>query len=324
MIKIFSKIEQFRHVVKTVQHYHEGIGLKGREPSLYFIGTVKLHGTNVGVRRKNGKLQAQSRETVIDTTCDHCGFAAFVEGIPETDLHALFDMVDPNPNDDVTIFGEFIGKGIHKNVAITQLDKQWVIFGAWINDHYVPNNRDWKLPEYNIRNIFEVGHYRIEIDFKDPAAALPLLEKYTKQVEEQCPWGELFGIKGFGEGIVWKCESRMDDTNLWFKTKGEKHSSKNKSGRDIANVDPQVVENINQCVDIILPEGRLEQGFDYLREQGMDVTMYNMGAYLQWVGGDVKKEEMDTIEANNLEWKDVGKIVAARAKDYFLKKYNTF
>jgi len=144
-------------------------------------------------------------------------------------------------------------------------------------------------------------------------------------------WSEIDGdssgiiqLNTIGEGIVWTCDERPDDSGMWFKTKGEKHSSKKRSKKEVANIDPQKVENINQCVDIILTEGRLEQGFDYLRENGLELEMKNMGKYLKWVGQDTKKEELDTVEANGLEWDDVSKIIISRAKANFMEKYNQF
>lgn len=331
-MKKFSSIEQFRHVVKTVQLYHERIGQVGKEPTLHFVGTVKLHGTNVGLRRSSsGKFQAQSRERIIDTTCDNYGFAAFVESIPEDKLNALFDKVSSSREDDITLYGEWIGKGIQDTVAVSQLDRQWVIFGAWIkradntdDEMYVQNDVAWRLDEYNIYNILDVEQYRITVDFKNPGDSLEDLEKRTKSVEEKCPWGAKFGVEGVGEGIVWVCEERPWDSDLWFKTKGEKHSSKKKSGKNIATVDPQKVESIEKCLDIILPESRLNQGLEHLKENNLDLEIRNMGKYLKWIGQDVQKEEMDTIEANGLEWKDVTKQITNRAKAFFQDKLYDF
>jgi hypothetical protein len=322
-MKKFSSIEQFRHVVKSVQLYFERTGRPSEVPTLHFTGTTKLHGTNAGIRRStSGKIQAQSREQIISPTCDNYGFAAFVESLPNKELNELFDKI--GGCQDTTIYGEWIGKGIQDTVAACELERQWVIVGAWVNEEYVPNNVAWRIDEFNIFNILDIDTYKIIIDFKNPGDAIEELEALTKRVEEQCPWSYSFGVKGIGEGIVWTCDERPYDSDLWFKTKGSKHSGKNKDKKKIATVDPQKVENIEKCIDIILTEGRLNQGLEHLKENHLDFEMKNMGKYLKWVGQDTQKEEMDTVEANDLEWKDVAKLVTTRAKKFFMDKYNEF
>jgi len=324
-MKKFSSIEQFRHVVKSVQLYFERTDRPTEVPTQHFTGTVKLHGTNAGIRRSaSGKIQAQSREQIISPTCDNYGFAKYVEEIPHNELNKLFDRITPITDANITIYGEWIGKGIQSGVGVSELDKQWVIFGAHVNDEYVPNQYFWRLDAFNIFNILDIDTYQITIDFKNPGDAIEKLEQLTKEVEDQCPWSYSFGVKGIGEGIVWTCDERPDDSGLWFKTKGDKHSGKKKSGKKIATIDPQKVESIEKCVDIILTEGRLVQGLEHLKENHLDFEMKNMGKYLKWIGQDTQKEEIDTVEANDLEWKDVAKLVTSRAKKFFMDKYNEF
>jgi hypothetical protein len=68
----------------------------------------------------------------------------------------------------------------------------------------------------------------------------------------------------------------------------------------------------------------LVQGIEHLKEMNLDVDMRNMGKYLKWINQDTMKEEMDTIEANGLEWKDVVKQVTSKAKTFFMDKANEF
>lgn len=323
-MKKFSSIESFRHVVKTVQLYHERIGMAGKEPTMHFTGTVKLHGTNAGVRRsKSGKLQPQSKERIIGVTDDNYGFAKFIDAIPNKALNKLFDNV--GGGQDTTIYGEWIGKGIQNGCAIHQLDKQWVIFGARVNEEYIANEKGWRFDKYNIYNILDVEDYRITVDFKKLEESVAQIESLTLMVESRCPWAYSFGgILGIGEGIVWKCDERPEDNDLWFKSKGSKHSGKDKSRKKIATIDPQKVESIEQCIDIILTEGRLKQGLEFLADRNLEVEMRNMGKYLKWVGQDIQKEEMDTIEANGLEWKDVTKFITQKAKAFYMGEVNKF
>ena len=83
-------------------------------------------------------------------------------------------------------------------------------------------------------------------------------------------------------------------------------------------VDPEKIANLEACVDVVLPQWRLEQGLDALKEKHLDIDMENLGVYLQWINRDVRKEEMDTITASGFEWKEIVKIINNRAKAFFL------
>jgi hypothetical protein len=48
--------------------------------------------------------------------------------------------------------------------------------------------------------------------------------------------------------------------------------------------------------------------------------MRSLGAFLKWVGGDVRRECASELEANNLEWKAVAKAVNERAKTWFVEE----
>lgn len=325
-MKKFSSIEQFRHVVKYVRKKFNW--LEEPTPTLTFIGTVKLHGTNAGIRFQDGKFIAQSRKNPLSIEEDNYGFAAFVQEIPFDELFtSIFNEFYPKQN--ITIFGEWIGEGIQKNVAISQLSKQFVIFGAWDHDSetYIPNNPAWRLPEYGIYNILDIDPFTLSIDFNRPEDALKTLEEITLSVEEECPWGKHFNISGIGEGVVWTCLEHPEDSDLWFKVKGDKHGNKGntkKLKRSVANIEPEKLNTIREVVEYVLPEWRLQQGLTELKEQGLDLEMPNLGVYLKWIGQDVKKEEMDTIVKNGLEWKEISSFITTTAKNHFIKEYNKF
>lgn len=320
-MKKFSSIGQFRNVVKLVKSHYEYIQMRDDIPTLSYTGTVKLHGSNGGIRRSEGVIEVQTRNNVIDLTTDNFGFAHFIDALALDDLHDLFDRIGTDPDDDITIFGEWIGKGIQKGTAISKLDRQFVIFGAYKNDAYVKNDKSWNISDQSIYNILKLPTYHVDVDFKQPQIALDIMIEITLGVEEQCPWGALYEQEGIGEGVVWTCDEHPEASDRWFKIKGSKHSN-NKDNREkrMATVDPQVVENINQCVEIILTEERLKQGLDILQEQGLDIDPRNLGTYLKWISLDTRKEELDTIEANDLEWKDVVKLVTQKAKDFFFEQ----
>lgn len=321
----FTSIEQFRHVVKGVREHFNRISSPHLIPTLTFIGTVKLHGTNAGVRRFHGKFQSQSREQIIDVTNDNYGFAKYVASLDEGELHRLFDQIGYEVDDDITIYGEWCGPGIQENVAITLLPtRQWVIFAAKRNGEYVAqiNKLDTSRLEANgIYNIHRVDPFVLEVNFKTPEKASPLFEQYTKQVEDECPWAKSFGISGLGEGIVWKCLERPTDSDLWFKTKGQKHSKSKVT--TVAPVDVERVENIRACVELILPEGRLKQGLDVvLNQQKLEFTPQNFGAFMKWIAGDILKEESDTITENGFEWKEIVKEVNNKCREWYFTEMN--
>jgi hypothetical protein len=311
----FTSIGQYRNVVKTIVGHFQKIQSPHLIPTLSFMGTVKLHGTNAGVRRFHGKFQPQSRENILSVDADNYGFARFIEEIPKDDLNALFDEFSDHPDGDITLYGEWIGKGIQDTVAISELpEKEWVLFKAKVNGEYVD------LHDYNvfdvknrIRNIYEIPFYRITIDFKHPEQAIPEIEKLTLDVEHECPWGKARGISGIGEGIVWSCVERPRDSDLFFKTKGGAHSKT--KVKKVATIDIERVNNINALIDVVLTNGRLEQGIDVLVNQmKLDLDPVN----------DVMKEEMDTITENGFEWKDLAKQVTNRTREFFFAKMNEF
>jgi len=324
-MKKWSSIGQYRNVVKTIQLYHERTEKEHLIPTVDYVGTVKLHGTNCGVRRTpSGKIQCQSRERIISNTDDNYGFTKFIEAIPEPDLRFLFHKVSPNPKDDITIYGEWVGKGIQGGTGVSQLEKHWVIFGAWVNEEYVKNDVSWQTLDHRIFNILDIPTYEITVDFKDPEAVVEELQRITHDVEECCPWAKCFGVEGIGEGVVWVRKGHPHLSDYWFKVKGQKHSGKSNKEKKTVTVDPQKVESIEQYVALVVTHERLVQGLEHLKEMNIDFEMKNMGKYLKWVNQDVQKEEMDTLEANELEWKDVVKQITSKAKTFYMDKLNEF
>mgnify|MGYP001099436799 FL=1 len=321
----FTSIGQFINVVATITNYYNKIHSPHKIPTLTFIGTVKLHGTNAGLRRYHGKFQPQSREQIIGVDSDNAGFARFIAGIPEDKLNALFDQFSADPNADVYLYGEWAGKGIQDTVAVAGLEKHWVLFNATVNDKYVDmyDYKDVFDHDNSIYNIFEIPYYKIVVDFKNPAQSIPEIEQLTLAVEEQCPWALKFGVDGIGEGIVWTCVERPHDSDLFFKTKGTKHSKS--KVRKVATVDIERVNSINALVDLVVTTGRLAQGIDVLVNQmHLELDPKNMGEYLKWVANDVMKEETDTITENGFAWKDIAKQVTTKAREFFFAKMNEF
>src|ERR1035437_1113634 len=313
----FPSIEQFRNAVKAVRDRCEYHGLP--LPTFTFEGTVKLHGTNAGVVKdlSTGEIWAESREQIISLESDNAGFARFVDdnNIP---FRTLFDatQVICGSGDNLSvpthlgIFGEWCGKGIMKGVAITQLEKRYVIFGirvitdniGFATDGEEPVMR-WLSSDQMKQVVASIDHERIfcinnfktwkmDIDFAKPELSQNELVRSTAEVEAECPVGKAFGVSGVGEGVVWKIAAPTgvpQTDELIFKVKGAKHSDT--KVKTTVEVDVEKVANARAYADAVITDHRLEKMVEKLKEAGIDLDIKNTGAFLKLVGQDVIKEE---------------------------------
>ena len=296
-----------------------------------YVGTVKLHGTNAGVRRTpDGRLLVQSRNSAgLDG--GHAGFWQFVQERRDA-INALFQWTmhaNNLPGDtDAVLFGEWVGPGIQKSVAINQLpEKQWVLFGARV----VEDKRQLRVlhanPGVGIHNINRGPTFLLDVDYNAPLAEITeTLTRWTLDVERECPWASRFEIYGVGEGIVWKPrdEPFIHISDLWFKTKGEQH--RNKKDRGSANTKvkdkPAVSDDVVSFVNEHLTERRLEQGLEALAEQGRTLTMRNTKSFLDAVLNDLRLETANEREASALEWKPIGSFASRKAVGWFKERVN--
>lgn len=340
----FNSIEQFRNVIRNVRENSSYHGLP--IPTITFEGTVKLHGTNAGVRVYSDRVQAQSRERLITISDDNAGFAHF-SAKNESTLRILTGYIatvenvwtnDGTLEGRYTFFGEWCGGNIQSKVGLNKLDKHFVIFNVY--DHVLEKyiSRDWMdraiehreipgqildmLNEVGIHLIKEIPTFGITIDFTQPEQYIEELERLTLAVEEACPWAAYRGAEGIGEGIVWVKKDDVGDNRYWFKTKGVKHQGKDQSKVKTLNVDPVKTAKIRELVDVLTPDWRLEQGVTYLRENGYTLDQKATGQYLQWVMKDILKEEADTIAANEYEWKALTGPITTKARDYYFRALN--
>lgn len=354
MIK-WPSIEQFRNVVKNVQHRarYKGQDENGEAiywpfapmPKLKFEGTVKLHGTNASVVCPNDDISVdtmwcQSRENIITPQKDNAGFAMFVESMKEefVDLLSTARGVHPTRGHGlpyIIVFGEWCGKGIQSGVAISELPKMFVIFGMAFSDEEgnktyftrqevvdtVDGCREYVGHGFTVKSIYDFPTYGTTIDFENPHESQNFLNKMTADVEEQCPVGYHYGIQGVGEGIVWRCvEPGYDDSGFWFKVKGEKHS--NSKVKTLAAVDVEKINNMKALCEKLAHEGRLEQMhqqvFDTLN--GGETDIKRMGDFIKAVMQDVFKEEMDTIAASGFNGKEINGPISKICRDFIMKK----
>ena len=319
----FPSIEALRHVVKGTE-----IRCKINNtplPSIRYVGTVKLHGTNASVRIEGDQVFAQSRSRVLSIGDDNFGFAQFVEANKQLflDMRRYFIVDETLP---LTIYGEWCGKGIQNGVAISQLDRHFVIFSCLIDGKFYRADIRMdmladEIPVWNAAGVFhihQVPAYDIVVDFARPEAAVDRLTELTVAVENECPWGKFRGVSGVGEGIVWSPLDHSLGHDWWFKSKGLKHKKEGKAPK--VEVAPEVVESMRELAEKLLPEWRLEQGLSALRERGLEIEPKNTGAYIKWISEDILKEETDVLEANGVEWKKISSFVIQNARQFFLNQ----
>lgn len=329
-MKPFTEIETFRHLVASVKRYCQE---KSKPlPIIEFVGTVKLHGTNAGVRVIPDLVQPQKRSDIVSIGADNAGFAAYCHGKDE-----LFRFIARQHGDDVTLYGEWCGGNIQKGVAICEVPKHFVIFSGYNHDADLWISGEALLHEatlyaavetFNDAGIYfinQIPQYSITVDFRWPEESLDKLNEYTLAVEEECPWGKFRGVSGVGEGIVWipVATDLSTVSGLWFKTKGMKHADKGGTKKTNVAASPEKLDSIKQVVEAVLPAWRLEQGISKLKEEGKTIEPKNTGDFLKWICQDILKEEADTITANGLDWKGLNSFVTREARTWFLKKVET-
>ena len=87
--------------------------------------------------------------------------------------------------------------------------------------------------------------------------------------------------------------------------------------RTTAMVDVEKAKSAADFVDYAVTENRLKQMFDKMIELGHPIDQTQTGTFIKLVQADVFKEEIDTMVASLLEAKDVGGLIARRAKDFW-------
>ena len=332
----FTDIKQYRNIIKDVIHsiQYDGIDENGNHimnrnkelPTVTFKGTVKLHGSNSAVSHTyEDGLWFQSRNRKITVGKDNAGFAAFATKHQEDFeklINTIREDVDSKENI-VTVFGEWCGKGIQKNVSIANVEKRFVIFAVKVTPFSEEDSYYIDCTKYNsdnelIHNINDFKTYSVDVDFNHPELAQNKFIELVEEVEKECPVGKALGVtsdmNNVGEGIVW--ETFMDGKRFIFKTKGSKHSISRV--KTVAAVDVEKVNSILEFVDYCVTENRLNQGIESVFTQtGTEPDIKQMGPFLKWIMGDIIKEEIDVLCQNDLTAKDVGREVSKKARVWF-------
>ena len=325
----FGSITQFRNICKQIkmEAEYQGKDADGNaiydpntaKPILRFLGTIKLHGTNAAIvlDRKEG-LYAQSRERVLSIESDNAGFAFHVESNRKWIEEAYGSALDSQDLDTIIVYGEWAGGNIQKGVGICGVEKQ---FYPFLCKHIKDGKEKVFIPawgaspevkEYPI-TIFKT--YQIMIDFNHPELVQNELIRITEEVERECPVAKHFGHSGIGEGVVWTAD--WNGKQYRFKVKGEKHSSS--KVKTLASVDTDKIESCQKFAEYAVTESRFEQALQSVFPDG-NLDVKQIGVLLKWMNTDIIKEELDTLVANNLEFKEVVRYIADATKKMFFER----
>lgn len=330
MIK-YPSIEQFYQFKKNANC------LFSNNDIITLRGTVKLHGTHADIvyNESNGDIQFQSRNNILNETFDNMGF---YNTMKQKSINKLFELVKSNSNYGVTnteysgfekdnviitICGEFCGGNIQKGVALSQLNKCFVIFDIRIGDDVWLDCELYKNVCLEDEGIYNIYNYKLiviktNLDELNSGKLQKQLYEYTQNVEDECPFSKSFGISGVGEGLVWKCLEYPSSKN-WFKTKGEKHATSHV--KTLKQVTPEQIENMHKidCFSkAILTDARLNQGLDYLTEMNYDKSdIKNIYHFNKWILADIKKEESDSITEYGIDEKTLFKKISSMSLQFY-------
>jgi len=176
------------------------------------------------------------------------------------------------------------------------------------------------MDNYNFDRIFmanKIWKRNILIDFNKPQELQNQMIQLTEEIEANCPVGALLGSTEctVGEGVVWE-HIDCNGNRLAFKVKGKKHSSS--KVKVMAAVDVEKMKSIDEFVDYVLTEARLEQGFKEICDCNADRKY--LGNFIKWVCSDVFKEETDTLLASGLTTKEVSSTLSKTIRNWFFNK----
>lgn len=330
----FSKIRDFEYVAKRIIENSQFHGV--RPPVIEFVGTVKIHGCNLGICQKpDGRLIIQTRETIVNESNNFFGAYDFVQKNKET-FEKIFDAVRkthyPADYKDIYIFTEYFGQGIQRKVGVKHLERRVAILDIVIKED---EENKTKLGYKQLKNYHDFSNdyvkfitqypgFKQVIDFgaseEELREVLQVLQDYTFEVEKHCPVAAFHLPQDFtedliGEGIVWQAvDAPENHGGIFFKVKGVKHikTKQPKTPEELALLDAATI-----FAETAL-DGRLEQGIFKLQEKLLDPKdVKNTGEYVRWVVEDAIDELDDKIKELNLDHRAVKVAIGKKAAAYF-------
>lgn len=336
-IESFQKLKKTVSLIESFNRHAAGIRDDFAPlPTMKFDYTVKLHGTNAGIHYSNENgFSFYSRSRQLALLSDNQGFCQYA--IKKSVIDSLKFIIRGlgvwYHLNSISFHGEWCGEGIQNGVAINKLPKMFVIFGirfyytfdneikkAWLNPYLLlsllPKSVIKSLNDERIFFSYQFPHGTIEIDMEHPEDAMKIIDEMVEAIDKECPVGKFFGVNGTGEGLVFTHFCKSGNV-LQFKAKGASHSVVKK--RTPSGVDTSKMNEAESFADNVLAEHRLMQGIEYLNQNNQPISEESTGPFIQWMIGDVFKEEQDVIVENNLDAKAVKTALAKKSREWFFK-----
>lgn len=338
---------------KTLQHQFVGKDEDGNPiydeskelPSLDVVGTVKLHGTSAGIcfDVENNKIVPMSKKNILTIESDNYGFAKwfYEELIPSDEKYqSLLDTFDTiqffstgvgyaiqmaNAKY-IVLHGEWAGKGIQKGVGISNLEKDFFLFGVKVYSD--EENYIWLPPTLVVqhikakrlfKNIFDYKTYPMKLDLNNPEDFIKSAKEALSEVENECPVATSHiekledGQNKNGEGLVFWT---VCDPVKPFKLKDERfvklrrNKKKEKTPRVFSKEEIELAESL-------APDWRIAQAFQEVYGENWEkqVSMNEFPDILRWVLEDINKEEKITLEESGINLKKVKPLIVEKIKD---------
>jgi len=308
-----NSIGKFNSVIKDLRKSYN----KKDYPLINMIGSVKIHGTNIGINYNFETKEVKIINKTSEIYTDSYGFFNWFN----KNKSEILNIIENNFNysKSVTIFGEWAGNGIQKDVGISEFKKAFYIFGIkkdnlnWIEPNILKKiniiNKD-----IGIFNIWNFKTFNIKLDINDLIQANNQLKKITEIVEENDPivteLSKIYNKKvlnRIGEGIVWWYKDNNKYLNF-FKVKGDKHS-KAKLYK-FSRTDKEIENKKKDLAELITPAWRLNQAVN-------EVTKFEVNELLKWVFSDINKEEKETILNAGFKIKHLNNYITKRVIEFY-------
>ncbi|UJR19592.1 hypothetical protein I4U23_022726 [Adineta vaga] len=281
MMIAYPDTNQFHDVIESIRKYPYRYKIEQGKiyPKLKFIGTVKLHGTNTAiVYQKDVEYHCQSRHLIISPEMDNLGFARFMYLLSEKFLQECILV-------NCSLLRRHDDRG---NTIIRIGDSKPPV---WIDPKHW-STLQWH--EQSIYNIFNFPTYEVDIDFNQLELAQKQLGEITNTVEQECPVGMYFNQKGYMEKVLFGL-----------------------NGGSLAPIATEIFHSIHEFIEYACTENRMNQSMDYLREIQLEIEMDNIDTFLEWLIGDIKKEETNTIKNSDLNLREVISAITKKATAWF-------
>lgn len=337
------KIQNTNDILNSLSYERQFIGLdenkepvfdKLQLPLFEITGTVKLHGTNSAVvftinhsdDIETATFHTQSKNTAFrsGTLTGHFDFNLFANQNINSFKNIAKQIIVQNDirinaNDTIAIFGEWVGPGIQKGVAISSIpNRKFFLFSVKLNEKYVDISKCHFVYQ-DIHNIYNYEIFKLMVDNTKLQELKNEIETLVLYVEESCPVAKAFGVNGIGEGIVWTGSYVHPFTNkptfVQFKSKGEKHSNVQKDKRVKLN-DITIPENVLFVVNEIDVENRVHQMITE-HFNGINPGKSQTGKIIELVLNDIALEETLLMNSNQVEFHEIKPLLTKRIVNYY-------